>query len=743
MRKLFIIFLLFVFQKTLLNAEIIKKVQITGNKRVSNETVMIYGEININKNYTEKDINSVLQNLYKTNFFENVDLEFSNGVLKVNLVEYPIINNLIILGEVSNKYQESIRKIIGLREKDSFIENRLKQDIEKIKKLYAGIGFNFVNIDTKIKKVDERNVDLIFEIDRGQLTKIKKISFVGDKKIREKRLRDVIASEENKFWKVISKNSRFNQDLVNLDTRLLKNYYKSLGYYDIKISSSSAEMDKIGNIEITYSIDAGTRYIIKKIITNADSIFDKDIFFDLNNSYKKVVGTYYSPFKIKKLLEDLDELIEKNNLQFVEHNVEEIIENDSIVIKFNISEGEKILVERINVLGNNVTNESVIRSELLLDEGDPFTKLALDKSIAKIKARKIFRTVNSKIINGSTPNSKILDIIVEEQPTGEISAGAGVGTNGGSFAFNVKENNWLGEGKKVGFDIEVNEESLKGSLNYSDPNYDFLGNKINYNVYSTTNDKPEQGYKNALVGAGVSTSFEQYKDLYTSLGLDVSYDDLRTQDSASATLKKQRGSFSEISGTYGFSYDKRNRAFMPTSGSIIKFQQSLPLFADKSVIANTFSSSVYKSITEDIIGATKIYLSSIDGIGDDNVRLSKRLSVPSRRLRGFERGKIGPRDGSDHVGGNHAAALNFEVNLPSLLPESTKTDIGLFLDFANVWGVDYDTTLPESSKIRSSTGVSASWLSPLGPMSFTLSSNLSKADTDVTESFNFNLGTTF
>ena len=326
MRKLFIIFLLFIFHKTLLNAEIIKKVQITGNKRVSNETVMIYGEININKNYTEQDINSVLKNLYKTNFFENVNLELSNGVLKVNLVEYPIISNLIILGEVSNKYQENIKKIIELKEKDSFIENRLKQDIEKIKKLYAGIGFNFVNIDTKIKKIDERNIDLIFEIDKGKLTKIKKISFVGDKKIREKRLRDVIASEENKFWKVISKNSRFNQDLINLDTRLLKNYYKSLGYYDIKISSSSAEMDKIGNIEITYSIDAGKRYIIKKIITNADSIFDKDIFFDLNNSYKKVVGTYYSPFKIKKLLEDLDELIEKNNLQFVEHNVEEIIE---------------------------------------------------------------------------------------------------------------------------------------------------------------------------------------------------------------------------------------------------------------------------------------------------------------------------------------------------------------------------------------------------------------------------------
>tara|TARA_A100001011_G_scaffold396539_1_gene494662 strand:- start:7227 stop:9458 length:2232 start_codon:yes stop_codon:yes gene_type:complete len=743
MRKLFIIFLLVIFHYTFLNAEIIKQVQINGNKRVSDETVMIYGEIKKNKNYTEKDINTVLKNLYQTNFFENVNIELSNGILKVNLVEYPIINNLIVLGEPSNKYKESIIKIIESKEKDSFIENRLNNDIEKIKRLYAENGFNFVTIDTKIKKTDDRNINLIFEIDRGEVTKIKKISFVGDKKIREKRLRDVIASEESKFWKVISRNTRFNKSLIDLDIRLLKNYYKSLGYYDIKVSSSSAEMDKTGNIEITYSIDAGKRYIIKKIITNADSIFDKDIFFDLNNSYKKVVGTYYSPFKIKKLLEDLDELIEKNNLQFVEHNVEEIIENESIIVKFNVTEGEKILVERINILGNNVTNESVIRSELLLDEGDPFTKLALDKSISKIKARKIFRTVSSKVLDGSTPNSKILDIIVEEQPTGEISAGAGVGTNGGSFAFIVKENNWLGEGKQVSFDIDVNKESLKGSLNYSDPNYDFLGNQINYNLYSTTNDKPEQGYENTIVGAGVSTSFEQYKDLYTSLGVDVSYDDLRTQDSASETLKKQKGQFTELAGTYGFSYDRRNRAFMPTSGSIIKFRQSIPVIADKAFIANTFSSSIYKSFTEDVIGATKIYLSSIDGIGADNVRLSKRLSLPSRRVRGFERGKIGPRDGSDHVGGNHAAALNFELNLPTLLPESTKTDVGLFLDFANVWGVDYDTTLGESNKLRSSTGVSASWLSPLGPMSFILSTNLTKADTDVTESFNFNLGTTF
>ena len=207
---------------------------------------------------------------------------------------------------------------------------------------------------------------------------------------------------------------------------------------------------------------------------NSDPVFDANLFFPLNKEFNKLAGQYYSPFKVKKLLEKIDEIIETNNLQFVEHNVEEVLEDETVIIKFNVFEGKKTLVERINILGNNVTNESVIRAELLLDEGDPFTNLNLDKSIAKIKSRKIFKNVVPNVKSGSEPNLKIIDISVEEQPTGEISAGAGVGTNGGNFVFDISENNWLGQGKRVGFNIDVSNESLKGAINYYDPNYDFL-----------------------------------------------------------------------------------------------------------------------------------------------------------------------------------------------------------------------------------------------------------------------------
>ena len=182
---------------------------------------------------------------------------------------------------------------------------------------------------------------------------------------------------------------------------------------------------------------------------------------------------------------------------------------------------------------------------------------------------------------------------------------------------------------------------------------------------------------------------------------------------------------------------------MPTSGSITSFSQALPIYADKSSITNNFSHSRYKSITEDIVGAGKIYLSTISGLGSDDVRLSKRRNLSSKRMRGFERGKIGPIDGSDHVGGNYAAAINLEANLPNILPENTNTDLGAFLDMGSVWGVDYDDSIEESNKLRSSAGLTLNWISPIGPMSFVLSQNLTKADTDKTESFRFNLGTTF
>jgi outer membrane protein insertion porin family len=290
-------------------------------------------------------------------------------------------------------------------------------------------------------------------------------------------------------------------------------------------------------------------------------VLDKKIFLPLGKVFNKAVGKYYSPFAVKKILDDLDLLIASNDLQFIEHSVNEIFEGDNIEIKINVYEGEKLLVEKINISGNNVTDEAVIRSELLLDEGDPFNKLKLDQSVARIKSRNIFAKVEQITTEGSIKNQKIIDIEVEEKPTGEISAGAGVGTDGASFGFSISENNYLGQGVNVTANMDVSKTKFTGGLSVTDPNYNFSGNTLTYSLENTTNDKPDSGFKNNISKAAIGTSFEQYRNIYLSPNIIFSYDDLKVNSTASESLKKQKGSFSDLSFDYGVFFDNRDRVY--------------------------------------------------------------------------------------------------------------------------------------------------------------------------------------
>ena len=741
-----IIFTVLVFFATMINSsfsEIIRSLEVLGNERITKETIKVYADIKLGSDYQADDINKIVKTLYSTEFFENIEAKFENNKLTLTVKEYPIINQIVIKGEKTEKFKKEIIKLIKSKQRGSYIKNNILKDEIKIKNIYKSLGFNFAEVNSKIKTYTENRVDLIFEINRGEKVKISKINFIGDKKIRERRLRDVIVSEEDKFWKFITRNTVLNEENIRLDKRLLKNYYKSIGYYDVQIISNSVELeDNKNSVVLNYNIDAGKRYRISKISTNIDPSIDKKAFINLSTQYEKIIGDYYSPFKIKRTLEFLDRLIDENDLQFIQHSVKESIDGSNINITINIFENEKIFVERINVNGNTVTNENVIRSEFLLDEGDPFNNLKLKNTISELKARNIFGKVDYKVTDGSEKDTKIIDIIVEEKPTGEISAGAGVGSDGQSLMFSLRENNFLGRGVRLNTFASVNQDSFKGAFEVLNPNFNNSGNLVNFGISSTTNDKPDSGYENSLIALSAGTTFEQFKDVYLSAGFNLTSDKLTVLDNASENLKKQKGTFSDLAVSYGLTFDNRDRSFMPTSGTYSSFKQSLPLIGDAKTIKNTYQLSSYYTLSDEVIGAIKFYAQNINGVSED-VRLSKRLTLPSNRLRGFETNKVGPQDGSDYIGGNYAAALNFEASLPKLLPESTNTDINLFLDLANVWGVDYDSSLGRSNVLRSSVGVSGNWLSPIGPLSLTFAKDLKKAETDKTNSFNFQLGTSF
>ena len=737
------IFIFFLFFNFIVSAEIVQKIDIKGNERISSETIKVYGEIILNNDYSNLDLNNVLKNLYETNFFEDVKISLSDGILKIIVNEYPIIYSIDIEGENSKSVKTKLLKKLQLKENESFVESKLIDDVNLLKKLYSSVGFNFANIEAKIKKFDGNRITLIYYLTKGKKTDIANINFLGDKKIKSKRLSEIIVSEEKKFWKVLSQNTFLNYNNIELDKRLLTNYYKSLGYYDVQVLSSKAEVSNSNLSNLTYTINAGNRYKIIKISTNVSPVLDKKLFLPLQKYFSAAVGKYYSPFSVKKLLVELDALIASNNLQFIEHSVNEILEGDSIEIKINIFEGKKLLVEKINIKGNTITEESVIRSELLLDEGDPFNQLKLDQSLSRIKSRNIFGNVEHIVRDGANNSQKNIEITVEEKATGEISAGAGIGTAGGSFQFNITENNWLGKGISLSTQATISKETLQGNLAFTDPDYKSSGNQVSLFFDRTTNTKKTSGFKNDIFTSGIDTRFEQYKDIYLTPGIALSRDNLEVDSTASDGLKKQKGTFTDLTFSYGVLLDKRDKVYSPTDGYVSSFSQTLPVYADSPFIINSYSFSKYELLTPDAVGAFKFYATAINGLSDKDVRLNKRVKLPASKLRGFKPGKVGPKDGEDYVGGNYASAMNFEVNLPNLLPEATKTDVALFLDAGNLWGVDYSSAINDGNKLRSTAGIATSWLSPLGPMSFIFSRNISKANTDVIEKFNFNLGTTF
>ena len=324
-----------------LSAEIVKKIEINGSDRISEETIRVYGDIDLDKDYSNFDLDKILKSLYETNFFDDIKISLTNGTLKITVKEYAVINNVNLEGEKSTSVKEKILKLLELKSKESFRENKLTEDINTLKKVYASMGFNFVNVEAKVEKFDNNRVNLVYFIEKGKKTNISKISFIGDKKVKEKRLRELIVSEEYKFWKFLSKNTFLNNNNIELDKRLLLTYYKSIGYYDVQVLSNSAEISQNDSTTLTYSINAGNRYRINKISTNVSDVLDKNLFLPLEGEYKKIVGKYYSPFIVKNLLDDLDLLIVDNDLQFIEHSVNEILEDGDIEIKINVYEGQK------------------------------------------------------------------------------------------------------------------------------------------------------------------------------------------------------------------------------------------------------------------------------------------------------------------------------------------------------------------------------------------------------------------
>jgi len=726
------------------SAEIIEKIDVKGNERISKETIIMFSSVELNDEIDDIKLNDILKNIYNSNFFDDVSITFIDKILTISVKENPIIENIEITGIKSNSLKDQILQTVSLKSRSSYNEILLNNDIFKISNFLKSIGYFFSKIDVVKNDLLDNKVDVTIQIDLGNKAKIKKISFLGNKIFKDKKLKSVIVSEEYKFWKFISGKKYLNENVINLDTRLLRNFYLNEGYYNVEINSSFAKMINDEEFELVFNINAKQIVYINKVNLNLPEDYNKQNFNSVFLKINEIVNKPYSISEMETIIEQIELLALSDQYESINVNIDENLIDDQLTLNFNITETEKYFVEKINIFGNNITNENVIRNNFLIDEGDPFNEILFSKSINEIKRLNFFKEVKSEILEDQNNNTKIINISVEEKATGEISAGAGFGTSGGTLAFGIKENNFLGNGISLNTSLDLSANSIKGQFAVTHPNYKNSDKSLYYNIQALELDRLTNfGYKSNKIGFNVGTNFEYLDDLDLGLGIENYLEKIETDSTASDRQKSQSGNYLDTFLNVDVKYDKRNQRYQTTSGFYNLYTVKLPLLSESSTLTNEYSYKYFTELYKNNVTSALITLSTANSLNNKQIKLSERLFIPSRNLRGFEAGKIGPKDGNDYVGGNYMTSLNIVSTLPQFLENSQNFDFLIFLDTANLWGIDYDKTLNDNSSFRSAIGIGFDWLTPIGPLNFSFAQPITKAATDVTETFRFNLGTTF
>ena len=742
MVKFVIVF--FLLSTNTLVAEI-AKVNIAGNARVNKATI----ESLVDKKISNIDsiyINNLTKKIYDTDFFADVKISYNNNVLTINVIENPIVNFFYING-IKDTDLDQVNKIITLKENSIFSNSKLKKDIESTREFLNATGYYQALIVPEVIKIDNNQVNLIINIDKKEISKIKNIFFIGSKFFSNSQLIDVITSSEDGWWKFFS-TSALSEQRIELDKQLLKDFYKSKSFYDVQIESAFASVDKNNNFTLTFSINSGKKYKFGDydLKVSGLAIKDEDISEIKNISNKLIKNEFYSPLIINKLNKQVTSFLESKRYNNFEINIQDAKASDTnINVIIQLNDGQKSLVNKININGNTITEDKTIRDNLIISEGDQLNSSKIKKSVDSIKSKQLFSKVEYKIEDSDKKNFKDLNLFVKEQPTGNISAGVGYGTNGGLLEASVIERNFLGQGINLNFTGRLSADVIRGEISYVDPNYINSNKELAVSLFSEVDDYKNSGYQNKRAGTRFATKYEIYEDIFFRPNFGLQFDKLEVTGSASSLLRSRQGDFITTSLGYNFLYDQRDSKFNPTSGSLIYLDQNIAtFFSDIPTVQTGIGATFYTELFSDkFIGSAKARLANVAAFNDKDVKLSDRIFASSNDLRGFEQRGIGPVDSGDHIGGNNLATLSLKSTFPNPIPESLRATTFLFFDMGNVWGADYSNTISDSSKLRTSTGIAVDLMSPIGPLSFTYSIPLSKASTDKEQSFLFNIGSSF
>ena len=724
---------------------IIKDIQIEGLKRIGYETVLSYGKIKVNSEYSEDSANSVIKNLYQTQLFSDVSINYLNNILTIIVKENPTVNLVFFEGNKSKKDEDLISEI-KLTERSVFSRSKVKEDVKRLLELYQRSGRLSAKIDPSVELLDNNRINLIYKIDEADILRVSKVTIIGNKAFSDKEIKKVMSTKASSILKFWSPGGQYDPDRIEYDKELIKDFYTQNGYVNFSFTSSIAQLINSSNrFEVILTVKEGEKFNFGKIeVTTQLEKLNGEL---LKENLSGNIGSTFNSEIVKESIEFIKNSAATYGFTFIKIDPNMSINNKdkTVDIIFDINEGPKVYVNRININGNTRTEDKVIRREFSFSEGDAYNKFSINYAKDKIKSLNYFESVTLNEVRVENSDRLNLNVTVVEKSTGSASLGAGYGDqNGSTLTAGITENNFLGKGQKVKVSASLSSTQSLYDISITEP---YFGNKdlsVRSDIYSRFDDPANVKYETETIGLGLSLGFP----LSNQNRITTKYSLLSSKTSADSNAtdyEKLLSGTSTISiAGYVLSIDKRNSPYKPSSGSIFKVEQNLAgIGGTSNYLENKITYKKYTQISKVFTGAIKSEFGSINGYNGKYAPVDSMFNIGGKNLRGFKYGQVGPQLSTSFTGGNYYYVIATETNFDLPIDEYDISS-SLFLDIGSVWGLDdrYGS-IDDEHKLRASIGVNLNWDSAIGPINFILAEPLMSEPTDTTDKFSFDIGYNF
>jgi outer membrane protein insertion porin family len=738
----------------LFSEDAISEIRVEGNQRIEPATIVQYMEISPGDRFDPIKIDQALKKLFATGLFADVNLSREGNILVVRVAENPIINRLAFEGN-RRIDDETLQAEVQLRPRVVYTATKVQNDAKRILDIYRRSGRFAATVEPKVIPLDQNRVDLVFEINEGEVTEVRRIDFVGNDNFSDSTLRGEILTTESAWYRFFATDDTYDPDRITVDRESLRNFYLDEGYVDFRVISSVAELSPSRDaFFITFTVEEGERYRFGKIDINS-TLKDLDTGV-LSDDVETSQGDWYDQSKVDETVVALTERISDLGYAFVQ--VEPVPSKDevnrTVGIIYQIREGPRVYVERIDIQGNVRTLDEVIRREFRLVEGDAFNSSKLRRTRQRIQNLGFFNKVEMQTLQGSAPDRTIVNVEVEEQSTGELSFGAGFSTGEGPLGdISIRERNLLGRGQDLRLAFTISGRRQQLDFSFTEPYFLDKNLAAGIDLFNLRIDRSEESsFDQKTLGGSLRFGWEWSEFLRQNVKYTLSQDDIfNVEPTANIGIQQQQGE--TISSVVGndLTYDRRDNRINPTEGYIIRLRNDLAgLGGDVHYLRTRVSGGYYIPISDSITGSISGEAGYIFGFNED-IRITDAFFLGGSSLRGFRSAGVGPRDVAtkDALGGNKYAAGTVEILFPLGLPEEYGIKGRLFSDFGTLFDTDVKDTIPpntivdEAYEIRVSAGFGITWQSPFGPLAVDFALPIIAKDYDREELFRFSVGTRF